>query len=81
MSTVEIEYCVACGYLNRALATQRALLEEFGETLEAVALVPGDRGVFEVRVGGDTVWAGDVHGIDPDHDLICDTVRERVSTA
>jgi selenoprotein W-related protein len=56
MSRVEIEYCVPCGFLDRAERVQHALLERFGQDLEAVALVTGDHGVFRVSVDGEDVY-------------------------
>ncbi|WP_459809095.1 Rdx family protein [Halopiger thermotolerans] len=54
MATVEIEYCVPCGFLSRAEDVQHALLSTFGERLDAVTLATGADGVFVVRVD-DTV--------------------------
>lgn len=45
MATVEIEYCVPCGFLERAENVQHALLTNFGAELDRVALVTGDHGV------------------------------------
>jgi selenoprotein W-related protein len=56
MTRVEIEYCVPCGLLDRAVDVQRDLLELFGQQLETVALRPGGGGVFEIRVDGETVF-------------------------
>ena len=56
MTEVEIEYCVPCGMLDRAQDLQHALLSEYGERLDAVALVTGDNGVFEVRADGEVVF-------------------------
>ena len=66
MSTVEIEYCVPCGYLNRASDLSEHLLSTFGEDLDSVALVTGDHGVFEVSVDGEVVFrkAEDEYSID-----------------
>jgi selenoprotein W-related protein len=75
---VEIEYCVPCGFLDRAVDVQRALLERFGERLDRVALVTGDRGVFEVRVDGETVFE---KGDEYDVEGITDAVGERVGAA
>jgi selenoprotein W-related protein len=50
MAAVEIEYCVPCGFLNRATDVAESLLSTFGEDVDRVSLVTGDRGVFEVRV-------------------------------
>ncbi|EMA51426.1 SelT/SelW/SelH family protein [Halococcus thailandensis] len=56
MATVEIEYCVPCGFLERAENVQHALLTNFGAKLDRVALVTGDHGVFRVNVDGETVF-------------------------
>jgi selenoprotein W-related protein len=66
MTTVEIEYCVPCGFLERAEAIQHALLEGFGDRLDRVALVTGDRGVLTVAVDGDVIWdkADDEYDVD-----------------
>ncbi|ELZ26572.1 putative selenoprotein [Halogeometricum pallidum JCM 14848] len=56
MSEVEIEYCVPCGFLERAEEMQHAVLEQFGERVDRVALVTGDHGVLTVAVDGELVW-------------------------
>lgn len=76
MSEVEIEYCVPCGLLDEAQQTQRALLEEFGQSLESVSLVTGDGGVFRVRVDGEELYDKNNEGYD--EDIILDRVRERL---
>ena len=76
MTTVEIEYCVPCGLLDRAVETQRALLSEYGLGLEAVTLRTGDGGVFVVRADGDVLLDTDEDG----YDLVAirEAVGERV---
>lgn len=76
MTQVEIEYCVPCGMLGRAQEVQKALLSEFGQELESVALVTGDSGVFKVRVDGDEVFdkSTDEYSVDG----IVGSVKERV---
>jgi selenoprotein W-related protein len=66
MTTVEIEYCVPCGFLNRAENVQHALLSTFGEELDAVTLRTGDHGVFVVRADDDVVFdkADDEYDVD-----------------
>ena len=56
MPTVEIEYCVPCGLLDRAIQTQRSLLETYGRELDGVRLTTGANGVFTVSVDDRTVW-------------------------
>lgn len=75
MTSVEIEYCVPCDFLNRAEEIQHALLTQFGEELDSVALVTGDHGVLRVDVDGESVW--DKSEDDYDVDEITRRVRER----
>lgn len=56
MSTVEIEYCVPCGFRERALDVQQAVLSGLERELDSVHLVMGDHGVFRVSVDGETVY-------------------------
>lgn len=53
---VEIEYCVPCGHLTRAIDTQRAILEHFGRDIDGVRLKTGHGGVFTIRVDGDPIY-------------------------
>jgi selenoprotein W-related protein len=79
MTEVEIEYCVPCGMLDRAQDVQHALLSEYGERLDSVALVTGDSGVFKVRADGERVFDKD----DDEYDVgaIVDSVGESVSAS
>ena len=56
MTAVEIEYCVPCGFLERAEEIQHALLTSFGAELDRVALVTGDHGVLEVRADEQVIF-------------------------
>jgi selenoprotein W-related protein len=76
MTTVEIEYCVPCGHLDRASDLQNLLLRTFRDQLDRVALVTGDNGVFVVRVDGERVF--DISEDDYDPDEVVRRVRERV---
>ena len=77
MTSVEIEYCVPCGHLDRAIDTQRALLETFGRRLDGVRLKTGENGVFKVRVDGELVYDKAEEGYDLD--AIVDAVDGRAS--
>jgi len=76
MTDVEIEYCVPCGHLERAIETQRTLLMEFGRGLDAVTLRTGDGGVFVVSIDGETVFDAREEGYDVAE--ITAAARERV---
>lgn len=63
---VEITYCVPCGYLDRALDTERAILQSFGQSLDRVTLATGDHGVFRVTIDDEPIWdlSEDEHDVD-----------------
>ena len=74
---VEIEYCVPCGFLDRASDLQRLLLRTFGERLDRVSLRTGEDGVFRVRIDDDVVYDVYEDGrYDPDE--VVREVRERL---
>lgn len=56
MTTVEIEYCVPCGFLERAETVEHELLSNFGERIDELTLVTGDHGIFEVRIDGEVIF-------------------------
>lgn len=56
MAEIEIEYCVPCGFRDRAMDVQRAILGAVETELDRVSLVMGDHGVFRVTVDGQTVY-------------------------
>lgn len=76
MTHVEIEYCVPCGFLERAQDVQYALLSAFGERLDAVTLATGTDGVFVVRVDDRVLF--DVADDEFDVDEIVRSVRAHV---
>ena len=55
-ASVEIEYCVPCGHLNRAIDTQRVILEHFGRQIDGVRLKTGHGGVFTIRVDDEQIY-------------------------
>lgn len=53
---IEIEYCVPCGHLDRALDTERTILERFGREVAGVRLKTGHGGVFTIRVDDEEIY-------------------------
>jgi selenoprotein W-related protein len=72
---VEIEYCVPCGHLERAIDTQRAILERFGRRLGGVRLKTGQGGVFTISVDSEQIYDR-THGFDIDR--IIGDIEERI---
>lgn len=44
ITDIQIEYCVACGFLSRAEEIQHALLTDLGQQVDGVRLKPGRGG-------------------------------------
>jgi selenoprotein W-related protein len=76
MTEVEIEYCVPCGFRDRALDVERAILGALERDIDSIRLVMGDHGVFNVRVDGRTVYDKDEDEFDVDG--LVREVREHV---
>ena len=74
MSAVEIEYCVPCGFRERAVDLASAILNGCERELDELSLVTGDHGVFRVTVDGEAVYDKDED--DADVDDIVRTVRK-----
>ena len=76
---VEIRYCARCRFLPRAAWLAQELLTSFADELGEVALVPGDGGVFQVRVAGDLLWCRKREGRFPELAELKQRVRDRVA--
>lgn len=55
-TNIEIQYCVPCGHLERALGIQKSLLEHFGQKIGGVRLKTGGAGIFTIHVNEDKVY-------------------------
>ncbi len=76
---VEITYCTQCRWLLRAAWTAQELLTTFESELGGVTMIPGTGGVFDVRVGDDTVWSRADEGRFPEMKELKQLVRDRVA--
>ncbi|WP_459192553.1 SelT/SelW/SelH family protein [Halosimplex sp. J119] len=56
MTRVTLTYCVPCGFRERALDTQEAILTSLERQIDSFELVMGDHGVFRVEVDGEVVF-------------------------
>jgi selenoprotein W-related protein len=75
---LEIEYCTQCRWLLRAAWLAQEVLTTFPRDLGEVALVPGVGGVFEVRLGEETLWSRKAQGF-PDLPELKRLIRDRVA--
>jgi selenoprotein W-related protein len=76
---VPIDYCAKCRFLPRAAWLAQELLTTFAEELGEVALVPGDGGVFQVRVGDELVACRARDGGFPELAELKRRIRDRVA--
>src|SRR5262249_31699334 len=74
-------YCAECGYEPQTAALARALMDEFGDKLAAIEIIPAHDGSFDVRVGGDLVHGMHREGGFPEHETIVRAVRQRLAAA
>jgi selenoprotein W-related protein len=76
---VEIEYCSQCRFILRAGWLAQELLFTFGEELGEVTLIPGVGGVFEVRLGGETLFSKKGQGRFPGSKELKQLIRDRIA--
>lgn len=76
---VEIEYCRQCRFLLRAAWLAQELLTTFETELAEVALVPGQGGVFEIRLDGQVLFARRAEGRFPESKELKQLLRDRVA--
>jgi selenoprotein W-related protein len=76
---VSIAYCTKCRFLSRASWVAQELLTTFADELGEVALVPGDGGVFQVRVGEELVACRARDGGYPELAELKRRIRDRVA--
>jgi selenoprotein W-related protein len=81
MSThvVEIEYCTQCRWLLRAAWLAQELLTTFDVDLNAVSLIPGTGGVFEVRLNGATLFSRKTEGRFPESKELKQLIRDVIA--
>ncbi|KAK9717448.1 hypothetical protein K7432_006185 [Basidiobolus ranarum] len=76
---IEIEYCTQCRWVLRAGWVAQELLVTFGQAIGEVALIPGNSGVFQVRVDGETIWDRKLNGGFPELKDLKQLVRDKVA--
>ncbi len=67
---IEITYCAECAESDQAVDLARKLLARHDENIEALTIVPGDFGVFDVAVDGKLIFSKDKAGRFPSLDEI-----------
>ena len=76
---IEIEYCTQCRWLLRAAWLAQELLTTFDADLNAVSLMPGTGGVFEVRLNGATLFSRKTEGRFPESKELKQLIRDVIA--
>lgn len=76
---VQIEYCSQCGFLLRSAWMAQELLTTFVDDLSGVTLVPGQGGIWEVRVDGELLWSRKLEGRYPEAKELKQRLRDRIA--
>jgi len=77
---IEIIYCRQCKWMLRAAWMGQELLSSLEEELGGITLIPGEGGIFEVKIsGGEVVWSRAKEGRFPDIKELKQAVRNRVA--
>jgi selenoprotein W-related protein len=76
---ISIEYCSRCRFILRATWMAQELLMTFADEIGEVALIPGQGGVFDVRVDGVLVFSKSVEGRFPEAGELKQLVRDRIA--
>ena len=76
---IEIEYCTQCRWLLRAAWLAQELLTTFDADLNAVSLMPGTGGIFEVRLNGATLFSRKTEGRFPESKELKQLIRDVIA--
>ena len=76
---VEIEYCTQCRWLLRSAWLAQELLTTFEADLNAVSLMPGTGGVFEVRLNGKIIFSRKAEGRFPESKELKQLIRDTIA--
>lgn len=78
-NVVSIEYCTSWGYLGRAVALTRTLLNEHTNTIEKVEIIPSSGGVLEVSFEGELIFSKKELDRYPEKDEVEAIIREKIA--
>jgi len=76
---LELIYCRQCRWLLRASWIAQELLTTFDTELAEVVLVPGEGGVFDVRLDGELLFSRAQQGRFPETKELKQLIRDRVA--
>lgn len=75
---ITIEYCTGWGYLGRAVALTRSILNEQKEKISEVTLYPSSGGVFEINFNNELIFSKKELDRFPEKDEIEEIIRTKL---
>lgn len=57
MNRISIEYCTSWGYIGRAVALARSLLNEHRNNIVELSIIPSSGGVFEITLNEELIFS------------------------
>lgn len=76
MYKIRIEYCTSWGYIDRAVALARNLLNEHKNKIEELTIVPSSGGVFEIQFNDKLLFSKKESGRFPEDEEAERLIRE-----
>jgi selenoprotein W-related protein len=73
-----IHYCTQCRWLLRASWMAQEVLSTFDGDVEALSLVPGTGGVFDITLDGAMLWSRKAEGRFPEISELKQRLRDRI---
>lgn len=74
---ISIEYCTSWGYVDRAVALAKILLNEHKNDIKQLMLIPSSGGVFEVTLNDDLIFSKKELNRYPEEEEIETLIREK----
>ena len=75
---ISIEYCTSWGYIDRAVALAKALLNIHKNEIKELTLIPSVGGVFEVNFNGDLIFSKKQLNRYPEEEEIEKLISEKI---
>lgn len=75
---ITIEYCTGWGYLGRAVALARSVLNEQKEKISELTLLPSSGGVLEVTLNDELIFSKKELDRYPEKDEIEEIIRTKL---
>ena len=77
-NVITIEYCTSWGYLGRAVAHTRSILNEQSNKISEVSILPSSGGVYEISFNDEVIFSKKELDRYPEKDEIEEIIRTKL---